>query len=290
MYTEMVTAPALTHGDKTYLLDYNDCEHPVALQVGGSDPVELAHSAELAQKWAYDEINLNCGCPSDRVQNGMIGACLMRHPELVATAIKTMKDHCNIEVTVKHRIGVDDMEDYDGLVRFIEPIANVGCNTFIIHARKAWLQGLSPKENRDIPPLNYDLVYQIKREFPELSIIINGGITTLDQCHQHLQIVDGVMIGREAYHNPYLLATVDRDFFDCQKPIKTREQVALEYVDYCQSQLQKGVKLHHLSRHLLGLFQGVKGARQFRRTISENAHKADASITILHEALELIRE
>lgn len=287
-YTEMVTAPALVHNDKTYLLDYNDEEHPIALQVGGSDPIELANAARLAERWGYDEINLNCGCPSDRVQNGMIGACLMRHPLLVADGIKAMQDACSIPVTIKHRIGVDDMEDYAGLIGFVEPVADAGCQVFIVHARKAWLKGLSPKENRSVPPLDYELVYRLKQERPDLTIIINGGITNTSSVYDHLTQVDGVMIGREAYHNPYCLAAVDSLFFDSQRPIVSRHQVALDYLDYCEQQLVKGVRIQALSRHLLGLFQGLPGARKFKRHISEQVHRPGASLDCLYHALSFV--
>jgi len=284
LYTEMVTTGALIHGDKERFLDYNDAENPVALQLGGSNPVELALCAKMAQAWGYDEVNLNCGCPSDRVQQGMIGACLMGHPQLVADCIKAMQDAVDIPVTIKHRIGIDDMEDYEGLVNFVSTVAETGCTTFIVHARKAWLSGLSPKENREIPPLKYDMVYQLKKEFPHLEILINGAITTLDQCHTHLQSVDGVMIGREAYHNPYLLAAVDTEIYGDQQPIPNREQVLSDYADYCAQEIARGTRLNHMSRHVLGLFQGQRGARIFRRYISEEAHKHPADADVLRRA------
>ncbi len=285
LYTEMVTTGALIHGDRERFLDYHPDEHPVALQLGGSNPVELALCAKMAQEWGYDEVNLNCGCPSDRVQQGMIGACLMAHPQRVAECVKAMRDAVDIPVTVKHRIGIDDMEVYAGLTDFVSTVADAGCQTFIVHARKAWLQGLSPKQNREIPPLNYDRVYHLKRDFPELEIIINGGITTLEQCREHLQCVDGVMVGREAYSNPYLLACVDETIYGDNHPIPTRQAVAEQFIDYCEAEMAKGMRLNHMTRHMLGLFQGMPGARRFRRHISENVHKADAGIEVLHQAV-----
>lgn len=285
LYTEMVTTGALLYGDKKRFLDYNACEHPLALQLGGSDPRALAECTKIAEDWGYDEVNLNCGCPSDRVQNGMIGACLMAEPELVAECIANMQAAVKIPVTVKHRIGIDDMDDYEGLVKFVSTIAAAGCNTFIVHARKAWLKGLSPKENREIPPLQYDKVYRLKEEFPQLSIIINGGITTLEQSSNLLQHLDGVMVGREAYSNPYLLARVDQDIYGVERPVITREEVMEIFMGYCEEQLAKGTRLNHLTRHILGLFQGQPGARQFRRVLSEEAHKPGAGLAVLKRAL-----
>ncbi|MCE3252922.1 MAG: dusA [Cellvibrio sp.] len=285
LYTEMVTTGALLHGDKSRFLDYNACEHPLALQLGGSDPIALAECARIAEDWGYDEVNLNCGCPSDRVQNGMIGACLMAEPGLVADCIAAMQNAVKIPVTVKHRIGIDDMDDYEGLVKFVSIVAETGCHTFIVHARKAWLKGLSPKENREVPPLQYDKVYQLKQDFPHLNIIINGGITTIEQSKSLLGHVDGVMIGREAYSNPYLLAQVDQQIYGIDSPIVSREQVIQEFMVYCVHELAKGARLNHLTRHILGLYQGLPGARQFRRVISEQAHKPGAGIEVLERAL-----
>jgi len=285
LYTEMVTTGALLHGDKKRFLDYNACEHPLALQLGGSNPKALAECAKIAEDWGYDEVNLNCGCPSDRVQNGMIGACLMAEPELVADCIAQMQASVKIPVTVKHRIGIDDMDDYEGLVKFVNTIAATGCNTFIVHARKAWLKGLSPKENREVPPLQYDKVYQLKQEFPQLNIIINGGITTLEQSKNLLQHLDGVMVGREAYSNPYLLARVDQEIYGVDRPVISRDQVMEIFTAYCEEQLAKGVRLNHITRHVLGLYQGQPGARKFRRIISEEAHKPGAGIDVLKRAL-----
>ncbi|WP_331345743.1 tRNA dihydrouridine(20/20a) synthase DusA [Cellvibrio sp. UBA7661] len=290
LYTEMVTTGALLHGDRARFLDYNACEHPLALQLGGSDPTALAECARIAEDWGYDEVNLNCGCPSDRVQNGMIGACLMAEPELVADCIANMQQSVKIPVTVKHRIGIDDMEDYAGLVKFVGTIAATGCTTFIVHARKAWLKGLSPKENREIPPLQYDKVYQLKQDFPHLEIIINGGITTLEQSQSLLKHVDGVMVGREAYSNPYLLAKVDQTIYGDDCHIVSRDEVMQGFMDYCATQLAKGARLNHLTRHILGLYQGLPGARQFRRIISEQAHKPGAGIEVLERALKALNE
>jgi tRNA-dihydrouridine synthase A len=286
----MVTTGALLHGDKSRFLDYNACEHPLALQLGGSDPIALAECARIAEDWGYDEVNLNCGCPSDRVQNGMIGACLMAEPDLVADCIAAMQNTVKIPVTVKHRIGIDDMDDYEGLVKFVSTIAETGCHTFIVHARKAWLKGLSPKENREVPPLQYDKVYQLKQDFPHLNIIINGGITTLGQSENLLDHVDGVMIGREAYSNPYLLAQVDQQIYGVDSPIASREQVMQEFMAYCEQELSKGTRLNHLTRHILGLYHGLPGARQFRRIISEQAHKPEAGIEVLERALAVLNE
>jgi tRNA-dihydrouridine synthase A len=288
LYTEMITTGALLHREPARFLDYNPEEHPLALQLGGSDADELARCALLAEQWGYDEVNLNCGCPSDRVQNRMIGACLMEHPETVADAYQAMQDKVDIEVTIKHRIGIDDMDDYEGMVNFIRPIAARGCKTFIVHARKAWLQGLSPKENREVPPLQYPFVYRLKQEFPELTIVINGGIKTLSDTLAHLEHVDGVMIGREAYSNPYLLAKADQQLFGDNHPIPSRIAIAEQYTDYCIRQIEQGSRLNHLSRHILGLFHGEPGGRSFRRHISENAHKENANGDVLVDALRYI--
>lgn len=290
LYSEMVTTGALLHGDKARFLDYNACEHPLALQLGGSNPKDLAECSKIAEDWGYDEVNLNCGCPSDRVQNGMIGACLMAEPDLVAECIAAMQNAVKIPVTIKHRIGIDDMEDYEGMVKFVGTIAATGCTTFIVHARKAWLKGLSPKENREIPPLQYEKVYRLKQEFPHLEIIINGGITTLEQSKQLLEHVDGVMVGREAYANPYLLAEVDQAIYGVSRSPVSREEVMEGFMDYCQEQLSRGTRLNHLTRHILGLYQGLPGARQFRRILSEQAHKPDAGLEVIRRAIGVLNE
>jgi tRNA-dihydrouridine synthase A len=288
LYTEMVTTGALINGDRERFLHFNAEEHPVALQLGGSDPAELARCARWAQEWGYDEVNLNCGCPSDRVQSGMFGACLMAKPALVADCVKAMRESCDIPVTVKHRIGIDDMEAYDELLAFVEPIAAAGCEVFIVHARKAWLQGLSPKQNREIPPLNYPWVYRLKQDFPHLTIVLNGGIQTLQDCQTHLQHVDGVMLGREAYQNPWLLSQVDEVLFGIDKPAQSRDDVIAALLPYAQRQIASGAQLNHITRHILGLYQGVPGARKFRRHLSENAYKKGAGADVLAQAHALI--
>lgn len=288
LYSEMVTTGALLHGDAERFLKFNSEEHPLALQLGGSDPAALAECARMAEEWGYDEVNLNCGCPSDRVQNGMIGACLMAEPELVGRCVAAMKAATVLPITVKHRIGIDDMDDYDGLVRFVSRVSENGCSTFIVHARKAWLKGLSPKENREVPPLQYDKVYRLKQDFPHLEIIINGGLTTLTQCQEALRHVDGVMLGREIYSNPYLLAEVDQLLYGDDQPQISREAVVQQFMNYCAEQMTQGVRLNHMTRHILGLYQGLPGARRFRRVISEQAHQPHAGIEVLANALAAV--
>jgi len=289
LYTEMVTTGALIHGDRERFLHFNREEHPVALQLGGSDPGELARCARWAQEWGYDEVNLNCGCPSDRVQSGLFGACLMAQPRLVADCVAAMRDACELPVTVKHRIGIDAMESYDELAGFIQPIAAAGCDVFIVHARKAWLKGLSPKENREVPPLNYSWVYRLKQDFPALNIVLNGGIQSIAECETHLQHVDGVMIGREAYQNPWMLAEVDSRLFGMDKVVDYRDDVVAGLLPYVEQQLARGVQLNHITRHILGLYQSVPGARKFRRHLSEQAYKKDAGLEVLAEAHRLVR-
>ncbi len=288
LYTEMVTTGALINGDRERFLHFNDEEHPIALQLGGSDPNELARCARWAREWGYDEMNLNCGCPSDRVQSGLFGACLMGRPKLVADCVKAMRDVCDIPVTVKHRIGIDHMESYEELLAFVEPVAAAGCEVFIVHARKAWLQGLSPKQNREIPPLNYAWVYRLKRDFPHLTIVLNGGLRTLEDCQTHLRHVDGVMLGREAYQNPWLLAEVDAVLFGMDKPAQSRDDVIAALLPYAQRQIARGAQLNHITRHILGLYQGVPGARKFRRHLSENAYRKAAGPEVLAEAHALV--
>lgn len=290
LYTEMVTTGALIHGDRARLLRFAPVEQPVALQLGGSDPAELARCAHWAEDWGYDEVNLNCGCPSDRVQSGAFGAALMAQPQRVADCVAAMRDACTLPVTVKHRIGIDEMESYQQLLDFVGPSANAGCSVFIVHARKAWLQGLSPKENREIPPLNYPWVYRLKADLPQLSIVLNGGITTLEECRQHLAEVDGVMLGRVAYHDPWLLADVDRALFGAKNPLQSRHEVIEQMLPYVAGELATGAQLNHITRHLLGLYQGLPGARQFRRHISENAHRKGAGIEVLEQAYRLVRD
>lgn len=289
LYTEMVTTGAIIHGDAHRHLRYHDAEHPIALQLGGSNPDDLARACDIANSYDYDEINLNCGCPSDRVQNGAFGACLMATPDIVANCVRAMIAASDAPVTVKNRIGIDDQEDYPSLKRFVETVADAGCKTFIVHARKAWLNGLSPKENREIPPLKYDLVYQLKQELPELEIIINGGIKTLDETETHLAHVDGVMIGREAYQNPYVLADVDARFYGDDATALTRQQVVEAMLPYIDAHLEEpNAMLGHVTRHMLGLFQGLRGAKQWRRYISENAHRKGADANIVREALAIV--
>lgn len=289
LYTEMVTTGALINGDHTHFLRFDAAEHPVALQLGGSEPAALAQCSTMAQDAGYDEVNLNVGCPSDRVKSGLFGACLMAQPERVADCIAAMQAQVAIPVTVKCRIGIDDMEGYDALTHFIETVAQTGCSTFIVHARKAWLDGLSPKQNRDVPPLKYDYVYRLKQDMPQLDIVINGGIKTLDECRRHLRSVDGVMLGREAYHNPYLLAGVDRQLYhDQHAPSLSREEIVENLCDYIDVQMDEGVSLHSVTRHVLGLYQGCPGARSWRRHLSENSHRQGADSSVLRQAAGLV--
>ncbi len=291
LYTEMVTTGAILHGSpRERFLGYSEVEHPLALQLGGSDAGELAECAAIAEAWGYDEVNLNVGCPSDRVQNNLIGACLMGHPEKVAAAVKAMQAAVSIPVTVKCRIGIDDQDEDADLEHFIHQVADAGCDTFIVHARKAWLQGLSPKQNRDVPPLNYPRVQRLKQRHPELHIGINGGIKTLEACQAQLAQVDSVMVGREAYQNPWLLARVDSTFFGQADPASSRLAAAQAFRPYIQARLDEGAKLNHISRHLLGLFQGCPGGRRFRRHLSEHAHLEGAGLRIYDDALSLVRE
>ena len=285
LYTEMVTTGALIHGDSKRFLRFDKSEHPVALQLGGSEPDALAECAEMGERAGYDEINLNCGCPSDRVQVGRFGACLMREPERVAECVSEMQKSVGIPVTVKTRIGIDDSEDYVFLRRFVETIADAGCETFVIHARKAWLKGLSPKENREIPPLNYEHVYRLKQDFPHLTVVINGGIRTLDECKTHLQHVDGVMLGREAYENPWLLAQVDAELFDEPNPLTTRAEALRALKPYIDRELAAGTTLHAITRHILGLYRGEAGGRGFRRVLSQQAFKPAANFNVVEAAL-----
>jgi tRNA-dihydrouridine synthase A len=290
LYTEMITSGAILHGDHEYLLGYASAEHPLALQVGGSEPEALARCARIAEAFGYDEINLNVGCPSDRVQSGRFGACLLAEPELVARCVAAMQEAVSIPVTVKTRIGVDDRDSYEDLARFVDCVAAAGCQVFIIHARKAWLKGLSPKENREVPPLRYDMVYRLKGDFPYLKIILNGGLTRLEQVALHLSELDGVMIGRAAYHNPYLLAEVDQRFFGASAPPPSRRQVVERFLPYVEWQLVRGVPLTRMTRHILGLFQGQPGARAWRRQLSENAHRRGAGVEVIEKALGHVLE
>ena len=274
LYTEMVTTGALVHGDVARHLDYNLEEHPVALQLGGSEPQDLAHCAKLGEQWGYDEINLNCGCPSERVQRGAFGACLMAEPQLVADCVKAMVDVVSVPVTVKHRIGIDKLESYDFVRDFVGAVSQAGCNTFIVHARSAWLKGLSPKENREVPPLRYALVHQLKKDFPHLNIAINGGITTNAQITEQLRQLDGVMVGREAYHNPWLLASWDADLFGAAPSGLTREDVEDQMCDYMLREFAShGTPWSAIARHMLGLRHGLPGSRRWRQVWSDHKLK-----------------
>ncbi len=270
LYTEMVTTGSVLFGDPNRQLDFNDQEHPVALQLGGSEPEELAKCAKLGQQWGYDEINLNCGCPSERVQRGAFGACLMAEPKLVADGVKAMCDAVDIDVTVKHRIGINDVDSYDFVRDFVGIVADAGCKTFIVHARNAILKGLSPKENREIPPLKYDYAYQLKKDFPQLEIIVNGGIRTLAEVDEHLLHLDGVMIGREAYHNPWLLTAFDERYYGEESFAKTRLQVVEAMLPYIDAQVATGgPRMNSIVRHMLGIMMGLRGAREFRQKMSD---------------------
>jgi tRNA-dihydrouridine synthase A len=289
LYTEMVTTGAIIFGKGDYL-SFNQPEHPVALQLGGSDPVHMSRCAVLAQEYGYDEVNINVGCPSDRVQNGRFGACLMAEPQTVADCVRAMQTEVDIPVTVKSRIGIDEMDEYADLTRFIDVVAAAGCETFIVHARKAWLKGLSPKENRDIPPLLYDRVYHLKEQFPQLNISLNGGVKSLDDAALHLQFLDGVMIGREVYANPYLLAEVDKRFYHDAHTVKSRVEIVQAMQPYIEQQLANGARVWNIARHMLGLFQGQAGGRVWRRFLSENGTKANAGAELLSDALDVLLE
>ncbi len=298
LYTEMITTGAILFGNKQRHLDFSAEELPLVLQLGGDDPKALAECAQIAEQWGYSEINLNVGCPSDRVQNGNFGACLMAQPELVAECVAAMKDAVKLPVTVKHRIGIDDIDRYEDMANFVSVVSKAGTDRFSVHSRKAWLSGLSPKENRTVPPLRYDDVYKLKREFPYLLIEINGGITSLGQARHHLNFVDGVMIGRAAYENPFLFATVDSQFYSSAKnkglqplvPISslTRREVLERMLPYIEHWTMQDVYLKHISRHMLGLFAGQPGARAWKRYLSENAHKPDAGVHTIIEAMKQV--
>jgi len=288
LYTEMITTGAVLHGDRERLLAFNPAEHPVALQLGGADPGALAECARIAEGLGYDEVNLNVGCPSDRVQSGRFGACLMAEPELVARCVAAMREAVRIPVTVKSRIAIDTLDEWRTLRGFVETVANAGCERFIVHARKALLSGLSPKENRDIPPLRYDLVYALKSARPDLTVILNGGVNDHPAIAGHLRYVDGVMLGRAAYRNPYILADVDRLYFGDTGPVRTRHQIVEAVLPYIEAQLRGGTPLLAMSRHLIGLFQGMPGARAWRRHLSENAYHRENGIDVIRDALARI--
>ncbi len=285
LYTEMVTAEAVIHGDRGRLLGFSAAEHPVALQLGGSEPDRMAMAAEIGQGFGYDEININVGCPSDRVQSGRFGACLMAEPDLVAASVAAMGAATDLPITVKSRIGIEDQDSYDFLRSFVETVAAAGCATFIVHARKAILTGLSPKQNREIPPLDYDRVYRLKADYPKLEIIINGGIDSLKQCQAYLKHVDGVMLGRAAYNSPYMMALVDRELFAETAPLPSRADLVAAMLPYIAEQMAQGVRLHAISRHMLGLYHGQPGAKAWRRYISERSYQAEADGGLLEAAV-----
>lgn len=290
LFTEMVTTGAILRGDTARFLDFDPAEHPVALQLGGADPADLRRSARAGAEWGYHEINLNCGCPSDRVQAARFGACLMAEPDLVANCVKAMQDGAgSVPVTVKSRIGIDDRDDYGFLAHFVETIAAAGVTTLTIHARKAWLSGLSPKQNREVPPLVYDRAYRIKADFPEMEIVVNGGITDLAGIDAHLARVDGVMIGREAYQNPWFMASVETHVFGTDG-VPDRHRVAGLMADYAEDRMAEGTPLHSVTRHMLGLFNGLPGARSWRRTLSEGAREPGATPQLIVDAAGRIRQ
>lgn len=288
LWSEMVTTGALLHGDPARHLDYNAAEHPLVLQLGGSEPTDMASCARMAEQWGYDEVNINVGCPSDRVQKGRFGACLMAEPQTVADCVAAMRDAVSIPVTVKCRIGIDRDDAYEPLRDFVGVVSEAGCERFVVHARKAWLDGLSPAQNRDVPPLRYEYVHRLKAEMPQLFVAINGGITTWEQASEHLDDLDGVMVGRAAYQGPWMLSSVDRLYYGASED-PDRWQVIEQWRAYVQDNLAKGVTLMHMTRHMLGMFHGMPGARGFRRHLSENAYKKDADITTLDTALGFIR-
>ncbi|MEZ0122192.1 MAG: tRNA dihydrouridine(20/20a) synthase DusA [Candidatus Reddybacter sp.] len=290
LYSEMITTGAILHGDRDHHLAFNTAEHPLALQLGGSDPTALAACAKIAAQYGYDEINLNCGCPSDRVQKGRFGACLMKEPELVAQCIAAMKNTVDIPVTLKHRIGVDNQTSHGELENFVGMSRDAGCDAFIVHARNALLQGLSPKDNRNIPPLIYDSVYRLKDSFPDSEFIINGGIDSLEQIESHLAHVDGVMLGREAYHNPFWLAGVDSTFYGKTQVMSTRFDILERFLPFVENALARGTRLNHITRHILGLFHGQRGGKKFRRLISEKAHQKNAGVEVLLEAIAMMSD
>lgn len=288
LYTEMITAPALRHGDVPRHLDFDPAEQPVALQLGGSDPGELAHAAKLGERWGYAEINLNCGCPSERVQTGSFGACLMAEPNLVADCVRAMRDAVAVPVTVKHRIGLDRDEDYGFVRDFVGTVAEAGCAVFIVHARNAVLKGLSPKENREIPPLRYEVVRRLKRDFPERTIVLNGGLADWETIERELELVDGVMLGRTAYHDPYFLAAADWKLFGDTKTVRSRADVATAMIPYVDAQRAQGVPLRSIVRHMLGLYHGQSGGRLFRRILSDSARLKEGGSALLIDALQVV--
>jgi tRNA-dihydrouridine synthase A len=288
LYTEMITAPALVHGDVARHLDFDPAEHPVALQLGGSEPAALAHAARLGARWGYDEINLHCGCPSERVQTGSFGACLMADPVLVADCVRAMRDAVDLPVTVKHRIGLDWGEDYAFVRDFVGTVAQAGCDVFIVHARNAVLKGLSPKENREVPPLRYAVVRQLKRDFPQLAFVLNGGLVAWDAIERELPFVDGVMLGRAAYHDPWILAQVDPRLFGAPAPATSRVEVVAALASYAARELARGTSLRAIARHVLGLFHGVRGGRRFRQILSDATRLERADASLFEDALRAV--
>jgi len=288
LYTEMVTTGAVLNGDREKLLGFDPSENPIALQLGGCEPRALAECAKIGEDYGYDEINLNVGCPSDRVQSGRIGACLMAEPHLVAECVRVMKQSTSLPVTVKHRIGIDEQDSYSDLHNFVSVVSSLGCDSFIVHARKAILSGLSPKQNREIPPLIYDFVYQLKKEFPQLEICINGGIKSIESAQEHLTYIDGVMIGREAYNNPYILAQADQRLFSSTNIPLSRIEVIEALIPYIESYLKSGGKLQHITRHILGLFHAQPNGKLWRRYLSEQVTKPDAGIQVIRDALSIV--
>ncbi len=286
LYSEMIHAGAIIHGDRNRFLDFNAREHPIAIQLGGSDPQQLAEAANISEQWGYDEINLNVGCPSDKVQAGRFGACLMAEPELVGECVQAMSSVVSVPVTVKHRIGIDEQDAYVDLQRFIQVVSAAGCQQFIVHARKAWLKGLSPKQNRDVPPLDYGRVYQLADEFPALQFAINGGIKTLAEAKEHLKQVDSVMIGRAAYETPWMLAQTNAVIFNDSVPFQTRREIVEQYVEYLRSQQKRGVWLKHMVRHMMGLYHGQPGAKLWRRALAEEFKGPDAKVDKLFSVLD----
>jgi tRNA-dihydrouridine synthase A len=288
LYTEMVTTGALLHGDQPRHLDFNDEEHPVALQLGGSEPADLAACAKLAERWGYDEVNLNCGCPSERVQRGAFGACLMAEPQLVADCVAAMRDAVSLPVTVKHRIGIDKTESYDFVRDFVGAVATAGCEVFVVHARNAWLKGLSPKENREVPPLRHEFVYRLKRDFPALTIVLNGGVDNDDEIATHLQHVDGVMIGRESYHRPWTMAAWDGRFLGAGAGMPDREDVERAMVGYMDRAAQRGTPWPNIARHMMGLWNGMPGARRWRQAWSDHRLKSAPPAEVHQQASEAL--
>lgn len=290
LYSEMITTGALIHGDRERFLAFDSAENPVVLQLGGSNPQELALCARMAEEYGYAEVNLNVGCPSDRVQNNMIGACLMAHPERVADCVDAMRQATQLPVTVKHRIGINGRDSYTELTDFVGTIAQAGCQHFIVHARIAILEGLSPKENRHIPPLRYEIAAQLKQNFPQLQFTLNGGIKTLDECAQHLQTFDGVMLGREVYANPWLLTEVDQRLYgSTQAPVNSRTEVLVQLRPYIERRVAEGAKVTHITRHILGLAHGFPGARRFRQLLSADIHRSDNQLAIYDQAIEALQ-